>query len=493
MGIGIILFAVLALFLLFQYHWKRRHLYKISMKLEGPPALPLVGNGLSFLHKQEDFLGVISKIISTYTGPTRFWLGPHLLLLFSHPEHVEKILLSTKLSHKHELYDFIKIYIGEGLVSSSGEKHKRYRKIIQRMINTKFILGNMDTFQKHINIFLEKLSSRCGKCTFDIHEAIHLCCADIIGETVLGMQMKAQYGQNMDFVHASAEVYTVAYERIMKPWYHPDIIYNFTSGKKKQSRIISISYNFIKRHITNAIERVRTAKEDKNGIRPLIDQIADVIDKDTSVMDETDFVYNMYTLYLASEDTLTIIIAMLCVCLGMYPQYQKRAAEEVRTLHANTSGTIAYDNLSGLPYLDMCIKDVLRLIPIAPLIARRANEDFAIDDYVIPKDCGIIVSIFDLHRNPKHWENPSHFHPDHFLPDAVNSRHPYAYIPFSAGPRSCVGKQLAYSSLKLIMVNILQRFEIEADGKFPDIVLRSDITTRSVSGYNVRLKERVWN
>lgn len=104
----------------------------------------------------------------------------------------------------------------------------------------------------------------------------------------------------------------------------------------------------------------------------------------------------------------------------------------------------------------MCVKDVLRLIPIAPIIVRKTVEEFhigkaktlrehyvlymlIIDKWVIPKDCGIMISIFDVHRDPNYWENPFHFHPDHFLSEAVKKRHPFAYVPFSAGQRSCVG------------------------------------------------------
>lgn len=120
---------------------------------------------------------------------------------------------------------------------------------------------------------------------------------------------------------------------------------------------------------------------------------------------------------------------------------------------------VSMKDLGQLTYLDMCIKDVLRLSPIAPFIMRQPYENFEIgikdfpnskiykeqfllflDTLTIPPNCGIILSIIDLHYNPVHWENPLHFHPDHFLPEKIAKRHPYAYVPFSAGPRGCIGK-----------------------------------------------------
>lgn len=488
----------IAVIILIQYHWRRRHLYKLASQLSGPLALPIIGNGLSFLCKEEDILKAINKISEKYTTPIRFWFGPILVIYFSCPEHIEKILSSSKLAYKHEAYDLVKIYLGDGLVSNSGEKYKKHRRLIQPLINLKFASGNIKNMQKHINIYIEKLKGFCGKGEIDVHDFTHRCFADIIGEIMLGTQMGAQIGRNLEFVHASDEMYKVGHARIMRPWLHPEIIYNLTSGKIRQNHITSVTTTFIKDKLQKAFQRVKQVAKQQQKLEPnnttsIIDQIAEIIETDQSLMNNTDFLYHMYTLYCASEDTMTVITSVLFVCFGMYPTYQKLAAEEIRSVFGDKPTEINHEDLSKLHYLDMCIRDVLRLIPIAPIILRRTIEDFSIDNVVIPKGCGVLVSIFDVHRDPKHWHNPNHFHPDHFLPENVQSRHPFAFVPFSAGPRSCVGKVLAFIGLKLIMVNILQNFEIEADGKFPDMLLKCDITVRSLNGYKVRLKPRVWS
>ncbi|KAF2895429.1 hypothetical protein ILUMI_10744 [Ignelater luminosus] len=424
------LLVTLLLFLLY-YHWQRRHLYILASKLSGPLALPIVGNGLTFMCRSEDILKTISDIQRRYPKPIRFWFGPVLTVLFSAPQHIEKILTSSKLAYKHDFYSILQIFIGDGLVSNL--------------------------------------------------------------ESILGTKIDAQLGRNMEYVQATADTYQIGYKRIMRPWLHPDIIYNCTSGKKQQDHVVKVTTTFVKEAIDTARSRIKKRKNAENGqTTAIIDQIGELIEKDRESMTDVDFLYHMYTLYLASEDTMTVITAILCVCLGMYPEYQKKASEEIREVFGETPRDVTYHDITKLQYLDMCVRDVLRLIPIAPFIVRKAIEDFHIDNWTIPKECAIFVSIFDVHRDPEHWDNPNHFHPDHFLPEVVTKRHPYAYVPFSAGPRGCVGKILAFIGLKLIMANILQRFEIEADGKFSDIVLRSDITVRSQSGYRVRLKKRMW-
>lgn len=92
--------------------------------------------------------------------------------------------------------------------------------------------------------------------------------------------------------------------------------------------------------------------------------------------------------------------------------------------------------------MERCIKECLRLYPSVPGIQRMAEESFTTPTgYYIPKETNIIIHIFSLHRSDKIWENPEKFDPDRFLPENTAKRHPFSFIPFSAGPRNCIGKK----------------------------------------------------
>lgn len=171
------------------------------------------------------------------------------------------------------------------------------------------------------------------------------------------------------------------------------------------------------------------------------------------------------------------------------------------------------DDLKKLYYTTMVIKEVSRLFPVAPFIVREVTEDFPIglflnfilsrftpliklyyfstDKVVLPKGTSVFIGVMYVHRDPNHWEYPNKFYPEHFLPEAVAKRHPFAFMPFSAGARGCIGKAFAMLCMKSMLVTILRNFHLQADGTINDIKLKVDIIARSMNGYNVRLVQRI--
>lgn len=176
-----------------------------------------------------------------------------------------------------------------------------------------------------------------------------------------------------------------------------------------------------------------------------------------------------------SDDTIATTTAFLCVCLGMNRDYQMKAAEEINVI-LGKDGNVCYEDLNKLKYLDMCIKETFRLFPVGPFTFRKVFEEFPLgtilqvlfltwnqkhfpsgDGFVLPPGSSIIISAYWIHRDPKYWKHPNNYYPDHFLPENVTKRHPYSYIPFSGGPRSCIGifvNLLAISSLIFYFLSI---------------------------------------
>lgn len=101
-----------------------------------------------------------------------------------------------------------------------------------------------------------------------------------------------------------------------------------------------------------------------------------------------------------------------------------------------------YADLQNLPFLEMCIKESLRLYPSVSLITRNVSSDMVTaSGYLIPKGTLMALHIYDLHRDARVFPDPEKFDPYRFLPENCVNRHPFAYLPFSGGPRNCIGMQ----------------------------------------------------
>ena len=115
-----------------------------------------------------------------------------------------------------------------------------------------------------------------------------------------------------------------------------------------------------------------------------------------------------------------------------------------------------------MKYLDMCIKEGLRLYPSVPFIARRITEDFTVKDKVIPANTSGAVMIAMLHYDHKVFPNPAKYIPERFEPDQLVHKLPYAYMPFSAGPRNCIGQKFAMLEMKILLSSLLRQYKMTA-------------------------------
>jgi cytochrome P450 family 4 len=170
--------------------------------------------------------------------------------------------------------------------------------------------------------------------------------------------------------------------------------------------------------------------------------------------------------------------------------------------------TLDMSDVSKLKYLEMCIKETMRLYPVAPFIFRDTSEDFQLDKITIPRHVTVALGFYIVHRDPKYWERPNEFYPEHFSPEATSRRHPFAFLPFSAGPRKCIGakvyfnrwkityfvlaQQYSYTLMKILLGTILLNFELECDRKVEDIKLTTDISIRPIDGYPIKIKNRIF-
>lgn len=148
------------------------------------------------------------------------------------------------------------------------------------------------------------------------------------------------------------------------------------------------------------------------------------------------------TIMFEGHDTTAAGSSFFLSMMGIHQDIQQKVVQELQDIFGDSDRPATFQDTLEMKYLERCLMETLRLYPPVPLIARQLKEDLKLSsgDYVIPAGATIAVVTYKLHRNENIYPNPTKFDPDNFLPERQANRHYYAFVPFSAGPRSCVGQ-----------------------------------------------------
>ncbi|CAH1131232.1 unnamed protein product [Ceutorhynchus assimilis] len=181
-----------------------------------------------------------------------------------------------------------------------------------------------------------------------------------------------------------------------------------------------------------------------------------------------------------ATDTTGHTLAFCFTLLGMFPDIQRKVYEEVMEVVGDH--TIQEANIQNLRYTEAVVSEVLRILPTIPLYGRYCEEDIDIGTKVVPKGANVFISAFHIQRNPDYWEDPLKFDPTRFLPENMSKIIPGSYLPFSAGPRNCIGQGMATILMKITVANIVKNFEITSKHKsIKEFKLESCISMKTLN------------
>ncbi|MDH3729158.1 MAG: cytochrome P450, partial [Myxococcales bacterium] len=175
------------------------------------------------------------------------------------------------------------------------------------------------------------------------------------------------------------------------------------------------------------------------------------------------------TLIFAGHETTAHALTWTWYLLAKNPDKAKKMREELGRVLGGRRVTV--EDLPSLPYLELVVKESLRLLPSVWAYARQAQRDLVIEGYEIKKGQTITISHIAMGRNPKYYDNPLEFRPERWTREFERSLPRGAYTPFAAGPRVCLGKQFAMMEMQMILGTLLQRVEPNIpEGFEPDFV-----------------------
>ncbi|XP_013176872.1 PREDICTED: cytochrome P450 4C1-like isoform X2 [Papilio xuthus] len=409
--------ALIILHLLLNYNKKAIMLRKIP----GFKDIFLIGNILDICLPPVQLFSSIRRIAREKNGIYRFWCFPIASVNIYNPEDVEVILSSMKYHEKSQAYIFLKPWLHDGLLLSSGTKWQKRRKILTPAFHFN-ILRRYHASIAENTIRLVATLRKAVDTRVDIVPVMSDCTLNIIC---------AVEGRDDD-------EYTMMY------------------AKKKRTAMLDL-----------------LILAEQEG---LIDPIG--------IEEEVD------TFMFEGHDTTAAGLTYCLMLLANHPYIQDKIFTELREIFGNTKRTASVEDLNAMHYLDRCIKESFRLYPPVPFISRWMNESVTLSNYTVPAGTSCHIHIYDLHRSELLYPSPTVFDPDRFLPENVAKRHHYAYIPFSAGPRNCIGQKFAMMVMKSVVSGIIRNFELHPVTTCSDLRFQADLVLRNSEPVYIKFSKR---
>ncbi|GBP23752.1 Cytochrome P450 4d2 [Eumeta japonica] len=262
------------------------------------------------------------------------------------------------------------------------------------------------------------------------------------------VSVNAQKDSESEYVKAVTDISEVISKRIRHPLLRTDAFFKLSSAKMRHDQALSVLHRFTeqvvkdRRDALDAAETTLSNYDSEIGIKKksafldllLLSEIDGQKLDNKSVREEVD------TFMFEGHDTTTSGICFTLYCLSKHSDVQEKVLQEQYELFGDDRHRHpTYNELGSMRYLEMVIRESLRLYPSVPLITRILTEDTKIAGTYVPKDTNLLISIFHMQRHPSIYEDPLVFKPERFDPAQRNHQNAYNWVAFSAGPRNCIG------------------------------------------------------
>ncbi|EDW83657.2 uncharacterized protein Dwil_GK13561 [Drosophila willistoni] len=471
--------------------WTRRRYYLLTLKIPGPLGYPILGMAHRLM-RREDILNAIGYYLHKHGSTIFSWLGPIPFLIVSDPQAIQDILTSPHCINKGIIYQAVDDGAGTGLFSLQDPRWSVHRKLLNPAFGHKVLLGFLPIFNNETKNLLSLLDSLADTGEKDLIPLLQNFTLGIATQTTMGSDVKGE--ENFES-HSLLERYQCVLETMtdmcFSPWLNSQWVRQLLGKEERYWRAKTEIREFIRKLIEKNVledETADLAPKDKNIFFNLaIDLLKRGVFSWKNVEDESNVM-----VFGAFETTANTVYYTLML-LAMFPQYQEKAFEEIKSLFPhNGDFDVSYAETQEMVYLDLILNESMRVVPPVPIVSRQTSQDVRLSNgIVIPKGVQIAIDIFHLHRSKLLWGPEAEtFNPDHFLPHIYQDKHPYAYIPFTKGLRNCIGWRYALISAKVTLAKLLRNYEFKTSFMFEDLYFIEDITIKLKSVPLLELKKR---
>ncbi|KAG5876290.1 hypothetical protein JTB14_032517 [Gonioctena quinquepunctata] len=459
-------------------------------KLPGAERFPVLGH---FPHLMCDDVFVFKKVRKwsrKYAPIYSIFMSSFFpTVQISGAEEFEVIAATTKNMKKAPIYYFLRRWLGKGLILSTGTRWHMRRKMLTPAFHFSSLQQFVSVFNSETDRLVETLEKEEGKSSTDVVPFIAEFSLFTVAESFLATKLNMETKEDKKYVTGLRKMNHLYFDRAVKPWwYFPQIYYTFSTNGREEKEIVDTLHKFTNDIISDKsknFDKVQVEHEDYNYAKNKKLAFLDILLNakiNKGIIDNEGIRDEVNTFMFAGYDTTSTSICFSLMLLANHKEWQDSIYEEVTQILSHSTEHPNMNDLNEMKILERFIKESLRLYPSVPLIARTLGEDTEINGFVLPKGVPVHIHIYDIHRNPKYWPKPDEFDPDRFLPSNCVNRHPFAYVPFSAGPRNCIGQKFAMLEMKAVLCGILRNFILEAVDTPDNIQLIPHMVLRTKNG-----------
>ncbi|XP_035701834.1 LOW QUALITY PROTEIN: cytochrome P450 4g15 [Folsomia candida] len=444
-----------------------------------PGKFPIVGSIPYIFGPIDDAAILFENLINKFGRRVVLWLGPNplALVILADADGAQKILSSVNYD-KGSFYSHFKWLLGKGLITSDGQLWKDDRKLLGPSFKYQKLTGFLPIFNKHSKTLVEILT-RTQNQTTNVYPRLARATMDFIKESAFSQDSNFQINDDNFLAATRMALDSFRLRLAIPPLTLVPIIWD-RFGLGKQDKVCS---ELINQAMSKAIEKrkIALALEEKSGMsgadvnypiqKPFIDVLLDS-------KSEKDIIAHIVTIFGAGFETTASGMNYTLFLLASNPSAQEKVHLELDSIFGgDINRDVTLNDLSDMKYLEMCIKEALRIFPPVPLVSRNAQEDIHLSttEKSYRKELRLWFSSVKSCKIRSTTRIPTFsIRTDFSQRNAQLDIH--THIPFSAGPRNCIGMKYAWIQMKTCLAHILRRFRVSTSQKREDISLIYGLT-----------------
>ena len=394
---------------------------------------------------QKDTLGYILELWKNFGDTVRIPLGFQPIHLLTDPDFVQQVLVKNNSNYSRSTmhYKTLRFLLGEGLLTSDGSFWLQQRRLMQNAFAADKIPGFADCVVEKTTAMLQNWKQfESQQKPFDVTIEMGKLALQIAAKAFLGIEMQ---NKTEIVMRAISELNVVMMEEMTSVLVVPAFI------PIRRNRRFKAAKKILDELIFAAIENARTSQPRSPLLQALMESEVKVSTK--LVRDE------LITILLAGHETTAKTLSWTWFLLANHLSVRQNLYAELQVVLRGKNPTL--DDLPKLVYTKMILQESMRLYPPVWAISRKAIQRDSLGDYKIESGDIVWINSYALHRHPKFWKNAEQFDPERFRPGWETQQHASVYVPFGAGPHTCIGRYFGMTEALLILASAAQFYNLD--------------------------------